>query len=232
MAVEGITFAVAFGAGLVSFFTPCVLPVVPGYLAFVTGGAHAGRAAHLVRTIAFVFGFAAAFTLIGALIGALGTSPAFQSAETVVRRVGGTFIIVFGLHMTGLLRLPFLDRDVRYHGDAPVRWHAPKAVTAIVLGAAFAVGWSPCVGPIFASILVIAGLEGGFAGGARLLAVYSLGLAVPFLVLGVTAERGAAVLQRFAKATRAVEVVGGVLLVILGVLVFTGQLARFLSLLV
>lgn len=224
--------AITFGAGLLSFFAPCILPVLPGYLAFVTGGPAVGRGVHLVRTAAFVLGFAAAFTVLGALVGAIGTLPAFHSAETVVRRIGGAVIIVFGLHMTGLLRLSFLERDLRFHGDAPAGWHVPRVVVAAVLGAAFAIGWSPCVGPILASILVLAGVQGGVAGGALLLAVYSAGLSVPFLILGASAEKGALLLRRFRKTGRWIELVGGILLVGLGVLVFAGQLARFLSLIV
>jgi cytochrome c-type biogenesis protein len=100
---------------------------------------------------------------------------------------------------------------------------------AVALGAAFAVGWSPCVGPILASVLVLAGVSGGAAQGALLLGLYALGLAIPFLVLGVLAERGTSVLRRFARATRGVERVGGVILVVLGIFVFTGSLARFTS---
>lgn len=226
------TIALAFGAGLVSFFAPCILPVLPGYLAFVTGGSAAGRSVHLARTLAFVFGFAVSFTVLGALVGALGTAPDFQSAESVIRRIGGALIIVFGLHMTGLLRLSFLERDVRFHANTASGWKIPRVVTAAVLGSAFAVGWSPCVGPILASILVLAGVQGGFAGGAVLLAVYSAGLSVPFLILGLSAERGAAFLARFRRTTRGVELIGGILLIGLGILVFTGQLPRFLSLII
>lgn len=225
--VDTVTAGIAFGAGLLSFFAPCVLPVVPGYLAFVTGGAETTRTVRLLRTVAFVLGFGIAFTILGALVGALGTSPLFQSAERWVARLGGALIIVFGLHMTGLIRLKFLDRDVRYHGQGPTG--TTPFLSALVLGAAFGVGWSPCVGPVLASILLLAGLEGGVAGGALMLAIYSLGLGIPFLVLGATAERGAAFLQRFRRTTTTIERIGGVVLIVLGIFVFTGSLTRVIS---
>ncbi len=224
---DPVTTTVAFGAGLVSFFAPCVLPVVPGYLAFVTGGMAVGRTTRIMRTVAFVLGFGIAFTILGALVGALGGTPAFQRAETWVQRIGGALIIVFGLHMTGLLRLKFLDRDVRYHGHGPK--DATPLFSALALGAAFGVGWSPCVGPVLASILLLAGLDGGAAGGALLLAVYSAGLGVPFLVIGFSAERSTAVLQRFRRTTIWIERVGGGILIVLGIFVFTGSLTRVIS---
>lgn len=227
MASDPVSAAVAFGAGLISFFAPCVLPVIPGYLAFVTGGSQASARRRIALTVAFVAGFTIAFTLIGLAVGTVGSSAAFRSAETWLQRVGGALIIVFGLYMTGLLKLGVLDREVRFHGKAPARFGAIGG--ALFLGAAFGVGWSPCVGPVFASILVLAGVGGGAAQGALLLALYSAGLAVPFLVLGITADRGAAFLRKHASVARSVEVVGGVILILLGIFVFTGSLARFTS---
>lgn len=221
------TGLVAFGAGLLSFFAPCVLPVLPGYLAFVAGGAEASTRRRVGLTVAFVSGFGVAFVAIGVLVGLLGASASFQVAETWLERVGGAIIIAFGLSMTGLLDLGILEREARYTGDAPDPL-GPLAGAAF-LGAAFGVGWSPCVGPILASILVLAGLEGGAVAGGLLLAAYAAGLALPFLALGVSADRGAAWLRRHRRLARGVEVVGGVLLVVVGIFVFTGSVARFLS---
>jgi cytochrome c-type biogenesis protein len=225
-----LTLGVAFLAGLGSFFAPCVLPVVPAYLGFVTGGAEAARSVRLLRTVAFVLGFGAAFVVLGIAIGAAASSGAFRDAETWLARLGGVLIIAFGLAMLGLLRVPFLDRDLRYHGAASAR--VGRTGGAALLGAAFGVGWTPCVGPILAGILVLAGLSGGVASSAALLGVYAFGLAVPFLVLGVLADRGSAALKRFRRVSRSVEVVGGVLLLVLGVAVFTGSAARLQSLVI
>lgn len=225
-----LSLAVAFVAGLGSFFAPCVLPIVPGYLGFVTGGVHSSARRRTLITVAFVGGFSIAFVLLGLVVGLAGSSMLFRGAQGWLDRLGGGLIILFGLAMLGLLRLPFLERDVRYHGTAPMK--AGPFVGALGLGAAFGVGWSPCVGPILAGILVLAGVSGGAASGALLLGVYAAGLAVPFLIVGVFADRGAALLKRFGKASKAIEVVGGVLLVLLGIAVFTGSTARLQSLVV
>lgn len=217
-----VTPLVAFAAGVVSFFSPCIVPVVPGYLAFITRGATT-RARRLGTTTLFVLGFGIAFVILGALIGGAASFGATRVGEVVARRIGGALIIGFGLVMTGLIRLPFLDRDVRYHGTEG---------SAFLLGAAFGVGWSPCVGPILASILILAGVTGGASAGAALLAVYALGLAVPFLLLGFFATPLAEWLRRHARATRVVEVVGGVILIVLGIAVFTGAITRAVSYLV
>jgi cytochrome c-type biogenesis protein len=221
------TALVAFGAGLASFFAPCVLPVLPGYIAFITGGSEASMQRRLGLTTAFVFGFGLAFVAVGLLVGAVGSTVAVRGVETWIQRAGGALIIAFGLYMVGFLDLPFLQKEVRYQGGAPDM--LGPATGAAFLGAAFGVGWSPCVGPVLASILVLAGLEGGALAGAALLGVYALGLAVPFLLLGATADRGAAWLDRHEGLARGVEVGGGVLLIVVGIFVFTGSLARFLS---
>jgi cytochrome c-type biogenesis protein len=224
---DPVSGGVAFGAGLLSFFAPCVLPVIPGYLAFVTGGAGSSTQRRLGLTLAFVLGFSIAFVALGLLIGTAGSTVAFGQAETWVQRLGGGLIIAFGLYMTGLLKIPFMEREVRYHGQAPSM--LGPAGGAVFLGAAFGVGWTPCVGPVFGSILILAGVSGGAAQGALLLALYAAGLAIPFLFLGLTAERGAAFLQRHQGLTRGVEVVGGVLLIVLGIFVFTGSVALLIS---
>ncbi|MHB8605284.1 MAG: cytochrome c biogenesis CcdA family protein [Thermoplasmatota archaeon] len=223
---DAVTPAIAFAAGLVSFISPCVVPVVPGYLAFVTGGVDSSRGKRMVLTSAFVAGFGIAFVALGVAVGALEGTAALHTTDLWVRRIGGVLIITFGLAMTGLLRLPFMDRDLRYHGDAPKR--AGPFFGALGLGAAFGVGWSPCVGPILGSILILGG-SGGAQQGAFLLGVYALGLAIPFLVVGYFAERANGVLRRFSRAARVVEIVGGILLIALGIAVFTGALARLLT---
>jgi cytochrome c-type biogenesis protein len=227
---DGLSLAVAFGGGLASFFAPCVLPVVPGYLGFITGGAQASAGRRTAITVAFVLGFSAAFVVLGLLVGLAGSSLMFAGEQVWLNRLGGALIILFGLVLLGLIRVPFLQRDLRYHGQAPMK--AGPVVGALGLGAAFGVGWSPCMGPILAGILLLAGIQGSAGASALLLGVYAAGLAVPFLLLGVFAERGAAFVKRFGKASRAIEVVGGIALLALGVAVFTGSAARLQSLVV
>jgi cytochrome c-type biogenesis protein len=229
MATE-LSLAVAFVAGLASFFTPCCLPILPGYIGFVSGGAQASAARRSAVTLAFVLGFGIAFVLLGLVVGLAGASVVFRDTQGWAGRAGGAIIIAFGLAMLGLLRVPFLDRDVRFHGRAPAR--AGPVAGALMLGAAFGVGWSPCMGPILAGILLLAGVAGSAASGGLLLGAYAAGLAVPFVAVGLSAGRSAAFLRRFGRASRAVEVVGGLLLALLGIAVFTGAASRLQSLVV
>lgn len=248
-----VSVAAAFVAGLLAFFSPCVLPIVPGYLAFIAQRAApspaatstlsstalpdappatsppalrpASRLHRFLLTFAFVAGFGIAFSLIGFLIGSIGSTPGFHSAEVWLRRIGGVLIIAFGFSMLGLWRMPWMDRDLRVHAKPT----GGPFVGSLLLGAAFGVGWTPCVGPILATILLQAGVRGSGWGGAGLLAVFSLGLGVPFLAFGLAADQGAQFVRRFARFTMVVEIVGGLFLVALGIMVYTGAANRLLS---
>jgi cytochrome c-type biogenesis protein len=234
--VANVGVLAAVLAGLLAFFSPCVLPIIPGFLAFVASRGQPGDA-HLQATSArerwrrfgltacFVAGFGVAFAIIGYLIGAIGGLAGFQSAQVWLRRIGGVLIIAFGFAMLGLWRMPWMDRDVRVHSRFE---RAGPIAGAFLLGASFGIGWTPCVGPILASILLQAGLGGTGAGGAFLLLCFSLGLAIPFLAFGLAADAGAAFVRRHARATRVVEVLGGLFLVALGIMVFTGAANRLL----
>ncbi|MHB8634504.1 MAG: cytochrome c biogenesis CcdA family protein [Thermoplasmatota archaeon] len=226
--MPGLTAVTAFLAGVLSFFGPCVLPIVPGFLAFIAERGHASqsRARRLGTTAAFVAGFGIAFTVLGAIIGAAGSTLMYRDTQVWLRRIGGVIIIAFGFAMLGLWRMPWMDRDFRVHEVG----HTGPLVGSLLMGAAFGVGWTPCVGPILAAILLTAGIGGSAASGATLLAIYSLGLAVPFMVLGALADYGAAFVHRYRKATQVVEVVGGLLVVALGIVVFTGAANRLLLL--
>ncbi|MFO1532269.1 MAG: cytochrome c biogenesis CcdA family protein [Thermoplasmatota archaeon] len=225
-----VTPWVALVAGVAAFFSPCVLPVVPAFLGFVGGGADAkvSRAVRMLRTGAFVSGFGVAFAVLGFLIATIGSTLEYAVAEKWLRWVGGTLVIVFGLAMTGLLRFAWMDRDLRFHGKAPA-WLGPTAGAAF-LGAAFGVGWSPCVGPILSAILVQAGISGGGGQGAFLLGLFAVGLAIPFLAFGLVADQGASLLRRWGRAAHVIEVVGGILLILLGMVIFTNSANRLLTL--
>lgn len=212
-------------AGALAFFSPCVLPILPGYLGFVAGGTQAGLRQRAGRTVGFTLGFLIAFTAIGFLVGAVGQTASFLVAEVWLRRIGGGLIILFGLAMIGLLRFAWMDRDVRVHD---VKVQRLGVFGPLALGAAFGVGWTPCVGPILASILVLAGVDGDALRGGVLLTFFGLGLGIPLLATGLAADRAVPVLRRFHRATRIVEVLAGVFLVLLGIAVFTGAANRIL----
>lgn len=220
-------FALAFVAGLISFTSPCCLPLMPGYVSYVSGVAsgtpseHEGSVAVRSRTMLaaglFVMGFATTFTLMGAAASELGTL--ILRNRLVLGRVAGLFVIVMGLATTGLLRVPFLYRERRFDLGR-IR---PGPAGAVPLGMAFAIGWTPCIGPVLAGILTAAATVGGAWRGAALLFVYSLGLGVPFLLLALGVARTGRLFRWLRRHGRAIEVAGGSILVLMGVLMITGR---------
>lgn len=221
-----VSLAAAAVAGVVSFLSPCVLPLVPGYVSFVSGlsvqelqTADARQARRAVlAALWFVLGFSTIFILLGASATVLGQLLLQQL--TIFKRIAGALIILFGLHLTGLVRLPFLNVDKHLTVTArPLTW-----LGAYGVGAAFGFGWTPCIGPILASILAVASVQETIGQGVLLLAVYSAGLGVPFLL---TAAAVGAFLRRFQQAKRylhVVEVASGILLIVIGLLVMTDRL--------
>ena len=184
--ILGVGVLWAFLAGLLSFLSPCVLPLVPGYVSYVAGkslddmtasGFSKARLTALALSGSFALGFSTVFIALGASATALGQL--FQSYRSEADLVAGAVVTLFGLHMTGVLRLGFLNRDIRFHGLS----REGTVAGAFVLGAAFAFGWTPCIGPILGSILTLSMATSTISGGMTLLAIYSLGLAVPFLLV-------------------------------------------------
>jgi cytochrome c-type biogenesis protein len=224
--VNGITLLGAFAAGLLSFLSPCVLPLTPVYIARLAGPAilegsalDARRKAALrltttLHAAAFVCGFALTFIALGATAGVLGSLLA--SHQLLLRQVGGVVLMLFGLHVAGILRLPALDRERRFDLRPATRSYP----ASLLIGLIFALGWTPCVGPILAGVLVLAAQARTLAFGVLLLAVYSLGLGVPFLALGLAFDRLAPALKRLTPYLRAVELVTGFLLAVIGVVIF------------
>jgi cytochrome c-type biogenesis protein len=226
----------AFVAGLVSFLSPCVLPLVPGYVSLISGvGVEELKAQEtqvlrkvMMNSIAFIIGFSIVFITLGALSTEIGQLAA--QYKSTLARVAGVVIILFGLHLTGILPIRALYADKRLHnvkgGSTP--WGA------FVIGFAFAFGWTPCVGPILGTILGFAAAQNSVSKGILLLTVYSLGLAVPFLLAALGIERFMKFYGGFRRHMHAVEVASGGLLIALGVLLVLGRftlLARYFSIL-
>ncbi|THF67970.1 cytochrome c biogenesis protein CcdA [Deinococcus sp. Arct2-2] len=204
------TFAVAFLAGLFSFLSPCVLPLVPSYLG-VIGGARSP----LLRAFGFILGFGLVFIALGATASSLGA--VLAPHKILLGQVAAVLIIFFGLVMLGVVRLPFLMRDTRVLADA-------GGYGPVALGAAFAFGWSPCLGPALGSILGLAASTASLGQGVSLLATYTLGLAVPFLLAALLWNR--LNLRRLNRYSGIFERVGGGILVAVGLLMITGQFTR------
>jgi cytochrome c-type biogenesis protein len=226
----------AFLAGLVSFLSPCVLPLVPGYVSLISGAgveelkSEDGRLLRkvMLNSIGFILGFSIVFISLGALSTEFGQLMAHY--KSTLARVAGVIIILFGLHLTGILRINALYADKRLHnvkgGSTP--WGA------FVIGFAFAFGWTPCVGPILGVILGFAAAQDSVMKGITLLSIYSLGLAVPFLLTSLGIERFLKFYSRFRAHMHAVEVASGGLLIALGVLLVLGKftlLANYFSVL-
>ena len=219
------TVPIAFLAGLVSFLSPCVLPLVPGYLSYMSGvGVGEDDEHRAMRTAvvagAFVLGFTAIFVALGATASLLGSFLADN--KFLLARVGGVFIILMGLVFMGVLKIPFLYREARFHPTPGAGlWGS------IILGGAFAFGWSPCIGATMGAVLTMAAGQsalGGPAKGAALMAVYSLGLGVPFILAGLGISRLAGALGWLRKHVRTVNLVSGALLVLVGLLFLTERL--------
>ncbi len=225
-----VTLILAFVAGLLSFLSPCVLPLIPGYLSYLSGVsltesslARITKKAKLrifLHAVLFVLGFTVIFSALGILLNSV-----LADIATPVRiwlgRVAGVIIILFGLYLLGLMRIPWLERE------HVIRRKNSKSsyATSFIFGTTFAVGWTPCIGPILASILALAVATPINA--FTLLLVYSIGLSVPFLIVGLFTSQANNFIAKYAGAFRYVNIVAGILLIILGILVFTNNLIYF-----
>ncbi|MBN1668400.1 MAG: cytochrome c biogenesis protein CcdA [Anaerolineales bacterium] len=223
----------AFLAGLASFLSPCVLSLVPAYIGYL-----GGRSASAFQTdvkpnrwltfshgLAFVLGFSVVFILLGVVTGALG-GLLFDVREWLAK-IGGLVVVVFGLHMTRILRIPFLEYDLRPQSQVDQK---RGYISSALMGVFFSAGWSPCVGPVLGAILTISLSGGSIAQSGILLAFYSAGLAIPFLLAALGTGWVTSILQRYGKVMHYVEIAMGVLLIIIGVMLFLGTfetLARF-----
>ena len=225
-----IYFAIAM-AGLISFLSPCVLPLVPPYLGFLGGasldqmtGDDDGRVAPeiyrriIIASLFFVLGFTTVFVSLGAGASALGQLIQLYKGELSL--VAGLIITVFGLHFLGVLRIPLLYREARYHSDA----QPASYIGAYVIGLAFAFGWTPCVGPVLAAVLAMAANESSMNTGMSMLLAYSLGLGIPFILAAVAIRPFLSFMGKFKKHLGSVEKLMGVLLIVTGILFMTGSM--------
>jgi cytochrome c-type biogenesis protein len=216
--------AVAFAAGFLSFLSPCVLPLVPSYLGFLGGmtleGTNGRRYRAMGHALLFVAGFSLVFILLGAGATALGASLRFH--KLLLARAGGVLIILFGLYTLGLLPIALFDRERRFRLDEKPAGYFGSAV----IGMVFAAGWTPCIGPILGAILTLAGSSGEVSHGMLLLAAYSAGLAVPFLIAAAALDAFRSWFQRVRRWIPWFHRASGVLLVAVGVLLVTGEFTR------
>jgi cytochrome c-type biogenesis protein len=227
-----ITTGLAFLAGLASFLSPCVFALVPVYVGYLGGRAVGGesnshnRWVTFTHGLAFVLGFSLVFILFNILAAALGG--VLFNLRTWLAKIGGLIVTVFGLHMIGVFRIPFLEYDVRVHSQVDLRW---GYISSLLMGVFFSAGWAPCVGPILGSIMTFSANGGSVFRGLLLGSAYSAGLAIPFLVAALGIGWVGTVLRRYGKVMRITEVIMGTILVVAGILLFLGSfniLASFL----
>lgn len=216
---------VALLAGILSFLSPCVLPIVPPYLAYMTGvgvgGLKSGERSAVVPALFFVMGLSTVFLLMGMAVSAFGR--VFLQWQDVLARGAGAVVIVLGLHFLHIIRIPILDAEARI--DTQER--GGSAVGAYVLGLAFAFGWTPCIGPQLGMILSLAATGGAMGKGTALLAVYALGLGIPFLLSAIFINRAIGLMNRIKPHLKLIERIMGVLLVVVGVALLTGAFPVF-----
>jgi cytochrome c-type biogenesis protein len=225
----------AFVAGFLSFVSPCVLPLIPGYISFVSGVSveemrgdappATSRLQVFITSLAFVIGFSVVFVTLGASATAIGK---FLFAKLpLLTKIAGAILIVFGLHTMGVFRLAFLETEKRVHAQRK----PAGPLGAMLVGIAFAFGWTPCIGPILGGILAIAGSRNSVGEGITLLAVYSLGLGIPFLLTSLAINRFFGAAKRIRRYYHAIELTSGALLIVIGVLILTGQLTLIVRML-
>ena len=225
-----ITVFIAFFAGLISFLSPCILPLIPAFIAYLSGTSLnevnqnqlKARLNIFSNTVFFVLGFAIVFSLIGVLLNSVLVSIAYD-LRTWLGRIGGIIIIGFGLYLLGILKLPLLDAEHKIK----VKQFKYSYLTSFVFGVAFAAGWTPCIGVILGAILTLAITSPAAA--FNLLLAYSIGLGIPFLLTGAFLAQASSLIQRLGPALRYFNLVMGIVLIILGVLVFTNKLSELAS---
>ncbi len=226
----------AFIAGMLTFLAPCTLPLVPGYLGFISGSslddlkdpakAKQARWKIFLNGFFFMLGFSAVFIIMGTLIGFVGAR--FLAPYRLwLGRIGGVFVIIFGLFMLHVLKIPFLMQEKQLKAPAILRQGKP--INSFILGSAFAFGWTPCVGPILGSILLLASTSTSALQGAFMLTIFSAGLAIPFLLIAIGIGSASRHVQNISKYLNVISVVGGIFLIALGLLLVSGNFGLLIS---
>ena len=225
----------AFIAGLLTFLAPCTLPLVPAYLGFISGVSSEdlndpqkkkkAKAKVLLNGLSFVIGFSLVFIVFGTLAGFVGS--ALLPYRIWLARIGGAFIIIFGLFMLNVLKLPFLAKEA--HIKVPAIFKRGKPTTSLIIGSAFGFGWTPCVGPILGSILLLASTSSTALQGAILLTVFSAGLGIPFLLIALGVGTASQKIEKYSKYLKIASFIGGLFLIAIGVLLLTDRVSLLIS---
>ena len=217
------TLSIAFLAGLISFLSPCVLPLIPGYISYISGTSfdkisEKKRNLIVAKTIFFTLGFSFVFIALGSTASFIGKF--FLINSNILRIIAGIIIIFFSLQLIGIINLKFMNKDIRIFTDQ----YSNNLAFPLLVGTAFGFGWTPCIGPILGSILALASIEESISKGMLLLSFYSLGLAIPFIISGVLIDKFLFFSKSFRKYISTITKVGGAILLLTGITILTGQL--------
>ena len=222
--MNDVSIFVAFFAGIVSFLAPCVLPIIPGFLAYLAGSTtedgNGNRKEIFINSVFFVLGFSLIFAILGVVLNTVLEAIAYD-VQQWLSRIGGVIIIFFGLYLTGLIKIGFLEKE---HKIKVTKKFKSRYATSFVFGSAFAAGWTPCVGAALGAILGLAATQPGSAFG--LLMAYAIGLGIPFLLVGLFATQASVFINKYSSSIKYFNAIFGVILIILGVLIYTNNLAR------
>lgn len=226
--MNDMSYWMAFTAGFLSFLSPCVLPLIPSYVGFITGmsledltseeNKAAALKATIINSLLFIGGFTVVFVALGATATAVGG--ALNKYQNILRWVGGIIVIVLGIHFTGLINIKFLQVEKRMH----IRNRPLGYLGALLIGMAFAAGWTPCIGPILGSILMVAATQGEITKGVALLSVYSLGFGIPFFLAAVALNKFLTTYRRFSRHIPKIIVASGIILILIGILIITNNM--------
>ena len=216
-----VELLIAFGAGLISFLSPCVLPLIPGYVSFISGQSLQdilkSKTVNILPLILFCFGFSTVFIILGASASYLGQT-LLQNSE-ILRIIAGIIIIIFSLQLVGLINIGYLNLEKRFEAKK-----SQNILFPYIIGLAFGFGWTPCIGPILGSILALASIEETLSRAIILLSFYSLGLAIPFVLSGYLIQKFLLFSKNFKKNINLISKIGGIILLITGILILTNQL--------
>ncbi len=217
-----VNLVIAFGAGLISFLSPCVLPLIPGYISYISGQnldqLVEKKQKILIKTMVFSLGFSLVFISFGVTASLLGSI--LINYSDLLRIIAGIIIVIFSLQIMGVLKLSALNKEKRFY----TKNYSKNLFFPFIVGAAFAFGWTPCIGPVLGSILTLAAVESSIGKGIMLLSFYSLGLAIPFILSGYGISKLLELSKNFRKNIRTVSITGGVILLITGILILTNKL--------